>query len=91
MSCKNVAPAFIPEKYLAGSTTPDGTTKQECKICQREFAIPSDEVDEYKDVSVCECVECIEGYMKELQSEELATMQKNSPEADLITKAIGNK
>lgn len=86
---------FIEEKYLiteksngAGEGSPATTLK--CRFCGREFMVPNTELGKLTVQNVCESESCKTLFEKEKMSNELEKAKNNSPEADVVKKAVGN-
>ncbi len=79
---------LIPISYALNdnASAPDDTVERECKYCHTRFAIPTDEVDKYKD-NVCEG--CKVEFDKDMAAASAALLKPATDVADTISKALG--
>lgn len=85
---------FIPSKYVkTGNEATGVTTTYKCRICGREFAVPSEEAAKilFDNPDVCDDPACVEAYNKELaaKAEAEATSDKSAEAANAINTALG--
>lgn len=78
---------FLPMSMkVTGDSLPEGTVEKKCRYCQTSFAVPSEEVETYKN-DVCE--ECKPEFDKDVAAASAALMKNPTDAAATIKTALG--